>query len=554
MTIALGTRQNSRDQPQVQSQGAAHAGDSGAVHDFQPGKGGLEGHLVALGGGAEARQLLELAKEIAALLVEPQYSSPLDDPSLSSEEKIEIFNRDNMLHSQLKEAVAAKMHGASAESRLQSEIFQQLDRRIEVNSRAAFEDAGEIMQPAEGGEGKASTAGADRAPGLVRDSSNSEEFWQAANALRENSRGNPNDWLLMKSQVTLQDEKVACAKLEAQLQETRLSDEDRAPLQAKLELLRADIAKGELRLDDLNARIASSKISEARQKDAAALGNGDTRAATLSWAARAKQAFAAFFQPVLSGLGSMVRFVLELPTILHSNLSRRGREKAQLNDYLKDHIQKPLNPDDKKPASSTGNTQYICNGMAKDLPRVNVLIGGVKVDRKGESTESSEEKRSREAAQIEKAATALLQECGGDKDLCMRVSEFAFQVTESFWANAVKDGKLAPEGASAGEKFHAPDAATHSIEVTRLPEGGGVQLIFNAENPKLGFIPKVVTGGEFEYVEPLMLDPDKSAFNSRFSIVVGPDLSVAPYPLDPGSWDSSALSYEFYISPASDTN
>ena len=553
MTIPLASRQNFGDQPQVQLDGNTHAGDPRATHDSQAGQGGLEGYLLALGGGQEAKQLLELAKQSAALLLEPQSSSPFDDPSLSFEEKIEVFNRDNRLHSELKEAVAAKNHQVSGESLLQGEILQQLDRQIEANRWAALNETGESMRPAEGGEGKASPIAAERAPGLVRESSNSEEFWQAARALREASRGSSNDWLLMKSQVSLQDAKLACAKLEAQIQESGLSDEDRAPLQAKLELLRADIAKWGLRLDGLNTRIASEKPGETRQQDAVSPGNGEKRAETLSWAARAKQAFTALFQPVLSGLGAIVRFVLDLPTILHSNLTRLGREKAQLHDYLKEHIQKPLDPDDKRPASSTGNTQYICNGMAKDLPRVTVLIGGVKVDRVGKSTESSEEKFSREAAQIEKAATDLLKECGGDKALCMRVSEFAFQVTESFWANAVKDGKLAPEGASPGEKFHAPNAANHSIEVARLPDGG-VQLIFNAENPKMSWIPRVLTDGNKESAEPLMLDPEKSAFNSRFSIVVRPDLSVAPYPVNPGSGDDSALSYEFYLTPTSDQN
>lgn len=547
MTISKVSGQTSGVQSQEQLSRKAHSGDSRAIHPFQAGAGGLQGYSLALGGGLEANQLLELSKEEAALLGEQNFGSPFDDPSFSFVDQIEILNRDQRLHAELKQAVSERDRHVSAESQLRSEMFQQLDNQIETNRLPGADETGEIRQPAVKGEENSSREAADRAPSLVRDSSHSEEFLQAAKALRERSRGTSSEWILLKSQASLEEAKLALAKLKVQIQETHLSEEDKAPLQARLELVSADVAKWELRLDTLNARMASVRLDEARPQDVVAAGNGEKRAETLSWSTRAKNAFTAFFQPVASGLASLGRFVVELPQRIWAYLTmpkeRMGGEvlNAHLNAFLNETPGEKELKNDRKPAGQQGNARHICHGMAKDLPRMHYSIGMHNVGKTGEET----------GRLVERAATALMDLCEGDERLCMDVSYFAFQNIVGFQTHSTVNGWFTVEGASGDlPGFMAEEPKDKKLSISRLPDGS-IHMLYELENramKRLNFL----DGRSME------LDPDGSVFTTQFAFVVSPRNEgaeapvIKPYPLNPGSGDDSAVAYVLRVKAAAD--
>lgn len=530
--MASGVHGVSTQNPSIQSQGALGQGLPVSKTDgelkFQPGTGGLRNRMVGLGDAQQAKALLAEFGQMDAEMEQASYDAPYyrRNESFSWEEGgIVVFNRDQAFSRELKEAVKQREGGSGREAELRGELLNQLDDLHEVNAKLS---------------------GQESADELERSDFSLDEFFRAGRALSEHSRGGSAEWLLRKSEMDLADAKLKLAELEVMIQDTGLPDEERALKQTKLEQLKSDIAKWESRLKELNARLElkGSAPSVATDQPPVAVGAGDQRKTALGWAERAKQAFVSFFAPVTNSLAVLGRFFVELPGRLWAGIAGTKEKMGGpvLDQFLASYLNQPPGPkelaEDRMPASEVGDARYICHGMKKDLNRTDFLIGGAPMARHGAEEFDAIEKS------LQDSAGALLAECQGNQALCMKVSHFAFQNIFGFQTHAVNQGVLVPDG-FAPKIVLAEEPVEKSISIARLP-GGSIHMLFEANNAGLNWI----VDAEGNQVS---LDPSASVLKTRFSFVIKPDLSVAPYPLNPGADDQSAVAYEFRVNPMTET-
>lgn len=450
----------------------------------QPSSGGLQGRLLKLSDGTEGPRLRAMADEIRSFLDGPRPASPYDDLSIGIEEQVEIFNRDARLHQELKEAVAQREAKNAPKMTVREEVMPELNLHGEE--------------------------------ARLRD--------EVFSALARSNVDNPRYATPFDDPGLSFEEGFEIINRDARLHR---------------ELKEAVAARSAAQA----TRAASPETAESISLPVA-VGNGEQRAATLTWAKRARAAFAAFFAPVGHGLAAFGRFIAELPGRLWAGLNG-SREKTggpELDRRLADYLQKPPGlkelEDDRRPASLEGDSRYICRGMKKDFARMDYVIGERKMPRPTADWSEAD----KEAA-VQDAATALLEECQGDADLCMAVSYFAFQNIVGFQTRGVQEGWLVPEGVSS-RVVMIEQPKEKSLSIKRLDDGG-IHMLFNLKNEAVDYL----VNGKAEAVQ---LDPASSVATTRFSFVVRAGQRVEPYPLNPHSADKSAVAYDIRVTPLPD--
>ncbi|WP_156909476.1 hypothetical protein [Ottowia thiooxydans] len=338
-------------------------------------------------------------------------------------------------------------------------------------------------------------------------------------------------------------------------------------------------------LDGLDSMMREADFLEERgEQGPPIVGNGRARGETLSWGEEAKQVFAKFLSSIVSGLESVGRFIADVPSRLarmwgaaptgkaavekaivkehslpDSDLGGGDRRKAAVEEAFANNLrlrESEVGKDDRMPARKEGSARYICTGMAKDALRSPVFIGGQQFKLpSGPVGETKDQLDKRHDDFLEEVAEALLAQCGGDTALCMKVSNFAYQIMLSFPLTQIREGNVVANENSNLNILDIIGKRDHGISMKRQTENS-MRLDYYLTYENISHVTRTV-GQKTELVE---VNPS-SSFHCDYAMVVNSEpepepeselesdilMSAKPYPRKPYSDDQSAVHYKFNI-------
>lgn len=257
-----------------------------------------------------------------------------------------------------------------------------------------------------------------------------------------------------------------------------------------------------------------------------------------NWAAHTKDAFTAFFTRLWEGVTGVTARKEQIASLkeVAGALRERVMQQKALGQFLVEHLKDP-DPrssearKDMAPAKIGFDSLHICEQAMLDLPRTSrFIIGDEEVGVASYEVGPSKEQLAKDVE------FKLLKFLGGDKDLCLRVSQFTNQRTQGFFhLAATKRGLLRPDGLDGRPWVGFPQPKEQSIQLSKLNDGR-IRIDFTQKTPEIPGVFLIDENGLGELIE---LDSENSSFEGRFSIVVHSDGFAEPY--------GDAVEYKFHL-------
>lgn len=174
-------------------------------------------------------------------------------------------------------------------------------------------------------------------------------------------------------------------------------------------------------------------------------------------------------------------------------------------DLVRGEISKPLSQDETTPARSDGVGALVSEQFHKDLMRATYVIGDQVFDGP---------KGGDQQAYLERAASALLAQCGGNEAQAMVVSCMASQMVLASTSVAQMQGMMPAEG-DLTQVLPSQSGSAHTRYVITPQDDGGVLVHVDHHDPRMREVLDIPSGGKAD------LDSSKSSYHVRLAVRVG---------------------------------